>query len=181
MIKGEAAPAKDPAATDPAAMAPSADQPQVHSGHATDSPVAAPQLYTCPMEEHADVVTDKPGKCPKCGMKLVPTSESEHGKQAEEAWHKQHAGVSQMPVSSGEQRGAAVMGLPAGHPPVSGAALTEYLRRVAAAESPSAAPANGACGSCGMSAAAMAAGEPCEHDATKAAPNSLPTSPSHGG
>jgi len=27
--------------------------------------------YTCPMQEHADVVSDKPGKCPKCGMDLV--------------------------------------------------------------------------------------------------------------
>ena len=27
--------------------------------------------YTCPMTEHADVVMDKPGKCPKCGMNLV--------------------------------------------------------------------------------------------------------------
>ncbi len=25
--------------------------------------------YTCPM--HPDVVQDKPGKCPKCGMSLV--------------------------------------------------------------------------------------------------------------
>jgi len=25
--------------------------------------------YTCPM--HPDVVKDKPGKCPRCGMKLV--------------------------------------------------------------------------------------------------------------
>ncbi len=25
--------------------------------------------YTCPM--HPDVVQDKPGNCPKCGMKLV--------------------------------------------------------------------------------------------------------------
>jgi hypothetical protein len=28
-------------------------------------------LYTCPMKEHADVVQEKPGKCPKCGMQLV--------------------------------------------------------------------------------------------------------------
>ena len=27
--------------------------------------------YTCPMPEHSDVVMDKPGKCPKCGMDLV--------------------------------------------------------------------------------------------------------------
>jgi hypothetical protein len=28
-----------------------------------------PVQYTCPM--HPDVVSDKPGKCPKCGMDLV--------------------------------------------------------------------------------------------------------------
>lgn len=26
-------------------------------------------IYTCPM--HSDVISDKPGKCPKCGMNLV--------------------------------------------------------------------------------------------------------------
>ncbi len=42
------------------------------------------QKYTCPM--HPEVVTDKPGKCPKCGMNLVPSTkpvqiqtESVHG------------------------------------------------------------------------------------------------------
>jgi hypothetical protein len=29
-------------------------------------------LYTCPMKIHADVVSDKPGKCTKCEMDLVP-------------------------------------------------------------------------------------------------------------
>jgi hypothetical protein len=29
----------------------------------------AAAMYTCPM--HPDVKSDKPGKCPKCGMDLV--------------------------------------------------------------------------------------------------------------
>jgi hypothetical protein len=28
--------------------------------------------YTCPM--HPEIVTDKPGKCPRCGMDLEPKS-----------------------------------------------------------------------------------------------------------
>jgi rubrerythrin len=31
---------------------------------------AVTQLYTCPM--HPEVISDHPGKCPKCGMTLVP-------------------------------------------------------------------------------------------------------------
>ena len=31
---------------------------------------AGGQLYTCPMDP--DVISDKPGECPKCGMELVP-------------------------------------------------------------------------------------------------------------
>jgi Heavy metal binding domain len=39
------------------------------------SPSAATHLkYTCVM--HPEVVQDKPGKCPKCGMKLVPMKSS---------------------------------------------------------------------------------------------------------
>jgi hypothetical protein len=30
---------------------------------------AAKAVYTCPM--HPEVISDKPGKCPKCGMDLV--------------------------------------------------------------------------------------------------------------
>jgi hypothetical protein len=32
--------------------------------------------YTCPMPEHSDVHSDKPGKCPKCGMTLIPVMEA---------------------------------------------------------------------------------------------------------
>jgi predicted Zn-ribbon and HTH transcriptional regulator len=59
----------------------------------TDKTQALPTtLYTCPMASHADVVSDKPGKCPKCEMELVPTSTVSHGKIAEENWRKQHPG-----------------------------------------------------------------------------------------
>jgi RND family efflux transporter MFP subunit len=49
-------------------------------------------LYTCPMASH-DVVSDKPGKCPKCDMDLVPTSTVPHGKAMEEKWRKAHGGA----------------------------------------------------------------------------------------
>jgi len=36
----------------------------------TTAAPAAATVYTCPM--HPEVTSDKPGKCPKCGMNLVP-------------------------------------------------------------------------------------------------------------
>jgi hypothetical protein len=51
---------------------------------------ALPTLYTCPMSSDADVVSDKPGVCPKCGMELVPTSTVKHGKIAEAHWLEEH-------------------------------------------------------------------------------------------
>lgn len=50
-------------------------------------------LYTCPMASHADVVSDKSGKCPKCEMELVPTTTVSHGKVAEANWRKQQSGA----------------------------------------------------------------------------------------
>ena len=32
--------------------------------------------YTCPMPEHSDVHEDKPGKCPICGMTLIPVMDA---------------------------------------------------------------------------------------------------------
>jgi len=58
----------------------------------TAAPSAA--LYTCPMEAHADVVSDQPGQCPKCGMTLVATSTVAHGKIAEQHWADKLAGRS---------------------------------------------------------------------------------------
>jgi RND family efflux transporter MFP subunit len=49
-----------------------------------------PKLYTCPMAEHADVVSQKPGRCPKCDMVLLETSKVNHGEAAEQNWRRQH-------------------------------------------------------------------------------------------
>jgi RND family efflux transporter MFP subunit len=40
---------------------------------ASSTQPAAKQLYFCPM--HPDVISDKPGQCPKCGMDLVPVND----------------------------------------------------------------------------------------------------------
>lgn len=36
-------------------------------------------VYTCPM--HPEIIKDKPGKCPKCGMELVEKHTSDESKQ----------------------------------------------------------------------------------------------------
>jgi hypothetical protein len=53
-----------------------ANSPDVHA-HEGGEPTAAPadqeaKSWTCPM--HPEVVQSEPGKCPKCGMKLVPAT-----------------------------------------------------------------------------------------------------------
>ena len=48
------------------------------------------KLYTCPMSAHADVVSNQPGDCPKCEMRLVETSQVKHGKMAEQHWLERH-------------------------------------------------------------------------------------------
>jgi hypothetical protein len=55
--------------------------------NATEQQVA--KKYTCPM--HPEVVTDKPGKCPKCGMALVEkTSTKKDGMSKMHDMHDMH-------------------------------------------------------------------------------------------
>ena len=71
-------------ATTPATNAPRSDASRSDAPRSTT-------LYTCPMASDADIVSDHPGTCPKCGMDLLPTTSVSHGKIAEENWRKQHA------------------------------------------------------------------------------------------
>lgn len=41
-------------------------------------------IYTCPM--HSEIISDKPGNCPKCGMELVKLGKGE--KQSEPMQHQ---------------------------------------------------------------------------------------------
>ncbi|PYJ44821.1 MAG: hypothetical protein DME80_04925 [Verrucomicrobia bacterium] len=51
------------------------NRPQMQHEHTQQH--EAMQNYTCPM--HPEVITDHPGNCPKCGMKLVPLKEKKRG------------------------------------------------------------------------------------------------------
>jgi hypothetical protein len=70
------------------------------------TPPASAQKYTCPM--HPEVVTDYPGKCPKCGMTLVPLKPKSKTPTSNEA-DMQHHDHDMM--NHGAPRGAASHGM----------------------------------------------------------------------
>jgi multidrug efflux pump subunit AcrA (membrane-fusion protein) len=59
--------------------------PGEHAQHAAIAPVSSPvptatpqpTNYVCPMPEHASIKYDHPGKCPICGMTLIPATDEE--------------------------------------------------------------------------------------------------------
>lgn len=52
---------------------PATNSPPVNPRSSSTTQPAVKQFYTCPM--HPDVISDQPGKCPKCGMNLVPVKQ----------------------------------------------------------------------------------------------------------
>ncbi len=65
------------------------------------------QKYTCPM--HPEVITDHPGNCPKCGMKLVPLKEKKRGTSNSD---KSRAGVQRSTSEVGAMESPAVASQP---------------------------------------------------------------------
>ncbi len=84
---------------------------RIQSARAKETKASAGQ-YSCPM--HPEVVSAKPGKCPKCGMALTLASEtpSAHAGCGAGGQAESHGCCAKSP--------AAELNLPPGHPPIPG-------------------------------------------------------------
>ena len=61
---------ESPPAVIPSLAAPQTPAVEIASPDPEKTTKQEPTVYTCPM--HPEVISDKPGRCPKCGMELVP-------------------------------------------------------------------------------------------------------------
>ncbi|MBW8360743.1 MAG: multicopper oxidase domain-containing protein [Kaistella sp.] len=61
------------------------------------------EQFTCPM--HPEVISDQPGKCPKCGMNLVPKKDSEEDHSVHENAQKEGVHKMIMPVPAKNLKG----------------------------------------------------------------------------
>ncbi len=59
--------------------------------------------YTCPM--HPEVIQDKPGKCPKCGMELVEKKGSANKHQAHDSTTMNQGNMKMMKDSTANRKG----------------------------------------------------------------------------
>jgi Cu(I)/Ag(I) efflux system membrane fusion protein len=119
----------------------------VRSGTAVTVPGL--RAFECSMAKARWLQREAGTKNPFYGEKMLTCGE-------EIAGPKKTAMVSSSPAA----RGMMAANLPPGHPPIDAATAASFARM----QGSPAAAAGDACGNCGMSAAQMAAGEPCEHD-----------------
>jgi Cu2+-exporting ATPase len=59
-----------------------------HDNHSVDPKEGDRVVYTCPM--HSEILQEKPGMCPECGMNLVPTKKKIDPTKQEEDKHSGH-------------------------------------------------------------------------------------------
>jgi len=114
------------------------------------------RVFECPMARARWVQRDAGTKNPFYGEKMLTCGDEIDGP-------KQKTGALTAPPLNAK---ALAGTLPPGHPPIGGMSGQEFLlsQMGLAPAKASTAAAGDSCGNCGMSAAAMAAGEPCEHD-----------------